>query len=262
MQSSGPSKLRWVSVDCHAIRASKRKSRQPRTPVPKKKAKSGSNDDFGRQSLTEVQIERAASLSDGGATSQSSEAAPASRELTIYKSTPSPPAEINSPNIPQWLAANGDPFNTYPIRNVYSVDNAVDYWVRTYSPTHEPMIPDYWRTSLPAAQKNPFMSVVFAMAMGDAALFQGLVMLSQATSVSSERRKPSASKALLIHHNEALAKLRERMSDEQHRMDDITILAITLLAAADLNLGHVNTCVMHLNALRPVVEARGGLRAL
>ena len=262
MQTSKQAKLRWVSVDSHAIQAPKRKYPKPHGLVSPKKAKSDGGKTFRDRLSEDVHDDRGAPAVDRNVAKGSYENRVASKELVIHRSTSSSSEGFYGPTISQFLAANGDPFDTYPIRNVFSVDGAVDYWVRTYAPLHSPLIEDYGRYPYSIAPRNPFMSVVFSMAMVDAALFQTLVSFAQATSASAERTKPGASKALLIHRNEALARLRGRMSEERHLVDDVSILATTLLAAADLNLGNIDLCHLHLDAIRRMVEIRGGLRAL
>ena len=146
-------------------------------------------------------------------------------------------------------AGRRDPFDTLPVRGTYEVAELVDYWYF--------VIPQFvhkqWRRFF--MQPRPCRNLIYVY-REDAATFLGLLHYSAQHMATSKGL--SETKSTLNYKYKTIHAVNKRIQSRTGPQDDVTILAVTLLANAERIWGDPGVARMHASALRRMILERGG----
>ncbi|CRG88146.1 hypothetical protein PISL3812_05173 [Talaromyces islandicus] len=110
-----------------------------------------------------------------------------------------------------------------------------------------------------STESNPFVVQWWPLALADAALFH---VSLQTASLDEERRAQKGfpiSELLMI---DSLSLLRRRLEDSSLAFQDETLDSVVTLAAIEHGKGNIETSGAHINAVKQMVKARGGINEL
>ena len=142
-----------------------------------------------------------------------------------------------------------DPFDSLPVRGTYEVAELVDYWYF--------VIPQFvhkqWRRFF--SQPRPCRNLIYVY-REDAATFLGLLHYAAQHMATSKGLRET--KATLNYKYKTIQAVNKRIQSGIGSHDDVTVLAVTLLANAERIWGDRGVARMHGSALRRMIIERGG----
>ena len=159
-------------------------------------------------------------------------------------------AEHRLPSVSTILGAGRiDPFDSFPVKSTYEVAELVDYWYF--------IIPQFvhrqWLKFF--SQPQPCRNLIYIY-REDSVTF--LSLLHYAAQHMATSKGLTETKATLSYKYKTIHAVNKRIQSHAGQPDDVTVLAVTMMANAERIWGDIEIAKIHCAAMRRMILQRGG----